>query len=363
MKKKFEKQILKYGEWFYPGFPENKLTIDKGLVKSIVQNHKYSPFVPAIRGHNDEEAVKNPNLIISKNIKSLREGEDGLYAEMEIDEKELEKYNDVSAKLDLKYIDTKTGKVVGPVIKSVAFTTDPHVKDLEPFVALEDTDSIETYIINLSETKAMKKAKKTKVELEETTEEAKAESKGETKEAEVKEKAEAKEESKEEAKVESKEEEAKEESKEEAKEEPKKEVELSDSARERIVELEEKLANYEGEIALSEAKAKYEKLLSGGKILPAQKSAYINLHLNSGKVVELSDGNKASVGELIDALYDKAPKVIEFEEKGLDSEALEGKESKMKLEMRKQWADLSDKAFEKKYDKFEKTIKKEFEKK
>lgn len=311
--KTYKKQVLRYGKWKHPSAKNGVLNITKGYIKTIANNFKRSPFAPVVRGHNADHALEtNPQLIINKNIKGLEIDDKGLNAIMDIEDKELEKYNDVSVSIDPNYTDHETGKFVGPLLKHVAMVVNPYIKGLNPFIAMgEDTN----LIINLSE--IMTNTKSTDVNLEDTAseetkskeaEEAKAE---ETKEAEVTDKTEDK--TSEEKPEETKEPEA-------TTEDEESKVETSEKLKARIATLEEKVNLQEKDIAEKEAEAKVIKLSEEGKVIPVTANVVKELYLQSSTEVNLSDGSNKSIGSLLDELFEKMPRAIDFTEKGVNVE-------------------------------------------
>lgn len=346
-KKLFEKQILRLGKWNHPNAPKGILEITKDFLLKIVDNFKKSPFAPIKRGHvKSSEAERNPNLIVSNNIKGLDLKDDGLYATMELDQQELEKYNDVSCEIDMDAEDHETGEKIGAALRGVALITDPYIKNLNPFIPLEEDNNV---LINLSEITEMDEDnKKDEAELEETKE---AESKEESpvEEPEV---VKPEEEVSEEVKTEETkpDEEATDEPK--AEDSEKKETVEASDLQKRIVELEEKLAKQESELIRTNAESKFNKLLKEGKITPAQKDTFIQLSMASDSIIELSDGKKSNVGELLNELFEKAPKLIEFEEQGVDKESTGEEEDKIKVALRERRSDLTEKEFEKLWEKY-----------
>lgn len=338
----FKKQLLRFGKWIHKKAPDGVLNITKDFCQKLVDNYKLSPFAPITRGHvESEELEKNPTLILNKNISGLEMDEKGLNAVMELDKEELDKYNDVSVSLDLNGEDHTTGKGIGPVLKHVALVTNPYIKGLEAFMPLHEVK--DNLLINLSEITEMEETKtEPEVKEEEVKEVPAEEPKTEESDTETPEKTP-------EVKPEA----------EESKEEPKEEAKLAeaDGLQKKIVELEEKIAKQETLIATREAEAGYAKFLKAGKITPAQKDIYINLCTQATSTIELSDGSKTDVKTLVNDLFDKAPKLIEFEEKGVDVETAE-KDSKLKTELREAHRkDMSDKEFERWWDKHGETAK------
>lgn len=327
----FKKQLLRFGKWVHKKAPHGVLEITKDFCQKLIDNFRLSPFAPITRGHvNSEELEKNPTLILNKNISGLEMDEKGLNGILEVEKEELDKYNDVSVSLDLNGEDHTTGKGIGPVLKHVALVTNPYIKGLEAFIPLHEVK--DNLLINLSEimdeTKKEPEVKEEKVKEETSTKESKTDA-PENPEKTPEEKPEV----------------------EEPKEEPK-EAELveAEGLQKRIVELEEKIAKQEALIANKEAEANYAKFLKAGKITPAQKELFINLCTEANSTIELSDGSKTDVKTLVNNLFEKAPKLIEFEEKGVDVETAE-KDTKLKTELREAHRkDMTDKEFERWWD-------------
>jgi len=392
MVKKFEKQILRLGKWNHPAAPNGILTITKKYCKKLADNFKVTPFAPITRGHvSNEELEKNPYLIISKNIKNLKVKDDGLYAVMEVDEKEIDKYNDVSVSIAPEYTNKETGKTIGDVIRHVAMVVNPYIKQMKPFVALSEDDG---YLINLSEITNMKKIDKAEIKMEET-EEVVEEVKTETAEldetvkveAEEIEKEEVETPAEEETEVESDEESTKEEtteieaeveaeveeSEDEKEVEPEEEeasveevsepeeAELSEKTSEElkadIVELQDTIEKQNKALVEGKIEKAYELLLSDGKIIPAQKTAFFALSEGTKGVIKLSDGSEKEAFELLIDLFDKSPVVVHLEEEGVDSEGVEDEiPTKLKGELREKHLQMSDKEFEKWFEKNKQVI-------
>lgn len=359
MIKKFKKQILRYGKWEHPSARNGVLEITPEYADKLIENFEKNPYVPVVRGHIDNTvAEQNPGLIVARNIKKLERDDKGVYAEFEADEKDIDKYNDVSARIDPGYKDHETGEFLGDIITHIGMVISPYIKKLDPFVALNEQRA--TYVINLSDIQTMAN-KKSKVELED---EVKTEAETEVKEAETveveaektEEKAEEKtEETKEteekkEVETEEVEAEVKEESEEKSEEKSETEevekpaeeteskveetTEASDVQR-KIVELEETIAKQNKELAARDAESRYVELSNQGKVTPAMKDEVIALY-TAKTSIDLADGTQKGIKEILDSLFEKSPKVIDFEEKGVDTEAVKSDVSLVLLaEMRK----------------------------
>lgn len=318
-KKTISKQLLRFGTWNHPSAPNGKLEITKEYAQKLVDNFNRTPFAPLLRGHaSDDEANKNPELIISKNIKGLHMKDDGVYFDAEVDEKELDTYEDVSAGIQDDYIDHETNEKLGPVLRHVAFVTNPFIKGLKPFTSLGEDNE---YFIFLSDIKMDDKAKKN---TEEEVIDSKAEDASENEEV-VEETTESTEE---------------EETVEETVTEPTEEVaakkEATINASEetssedllaQIKELKEKekqhaiqLAEIKQEKIASDANNLYEDYLRKGKVLRSFKNEIISLASLQETTIELADGNKQSVTEILKSLLDKMPTLINLKELGVNVE-------------------------------------------
>lgn len=367
-KEKFKKQLLRFGKWVHKAAPNGVLDVDKRFVEKLVENFRKSPFAPITRGHVKDKD-KNPQLIVNKSVSDLEVREDGLYGEFELPKKELDKYNDVSLEIDMTAEDHETGKLLGPVLRGIALVTDPYIKGLKPFMQLEDSNS--NLLINLSEIsmidhKQVKAEVEEKAAVEEISEDKKPKEKvvksDEIKETETDEPTEAEE--KEESKAEEKSEandkptdkEEKETGEESVVEEKKAEVvEASEKTpEERIADLEELVAKQAVELSEKKAISFYDKFLRDGKVVPAQKSAFINLCTSPNSVIELSDGTTKNIIDLVVELFDNGPQVINLKEKGVDVEAESTeakKENQYKTQMRTlpRYAKLSEEEFDEFY--------------
>lgn len=393
MRKTVTKQILRYGEWKNPNAKNGILSITKEYVKQLVENFKHTPFVPVLRGHvanNDAEA--NPGLIITKNIKELNADDSGLNAIFEVEDGELDKYNDVSASIDEAYENHETGSIIGATLKHIALVVDPYIKGLGNFIPLRDIVNYSinlSEIINMADTKSMMKmlsTMKTKEDMNKMTEEMnksdmtpeekkvmkkkmdekakllnlseitmakKDKSKTELAEetVEVKEEvvetptttetvieAEKVEEKPEEAVIVEPEVKAEEVILEVAPEvETKEETVDSADLQKTILDLQEQIKTRDVEIALGKAQSRFIELRDAGKATPAMEDSIKSLYQSSSTVVNLADGTKKSTGELLDQLFEKMPKLISFGEQGVNTEAIDEEAEPQKVQLMEIW--------------------------
>jgi len=330
-KRKFEKQILRLGKWLHPAAPGGVLDISSDYLKTIVKNFSHSPFSPVVRGHVESaEADKNPALVLANNISKLNIKADGLYAEFEIEEAELQNYNDVSVSIEPDYINHETGENIGALLKHVALVTNPFIKGLKQFVALHDKPQLKIYlseIQNMQETVQQDQATEVIVDeakvdavVEETAVETAVEATPEV----VEEIATSQE------PVEIATETISNEIVEEAavvEEQNPETINASESLLTRIAALEATNKQLSVQLSQSKAEKMYDVLLTDGKIVPAQRDAFVRLAAVSGQSINLADGSNVTVEALLSDLFEKAPKVISFGEQGINVEAGDSSES------------------------------------
>lgn len=302
-KRKIRKQILRYGSWFHPKAPGGTLKVDKKFARQLIANFEKTPFVPVFRGHQKNSDVeKDTNLMLAKNIIGIDYNEEGIHAEFEAEEDELEKYNDVSASIDPNYEDHETGRNIGAVVKHIAFVLDPFIKGLKPFVPLQESQ--EDYLIYLSDIQTMDETKDTPIEevVEESTEEVVEPVE------EVVEPTETPEETIEEV--------------EEPTEDPvdEDEVNASDDLKDTVRKQQIEIDSLKRGAFLREAESKCETLLSEGKILPKQKDIVAKLLMASDKEINLADGETTTVETLLSEFFDSAPSLINLAERGVIAE-------------------------------------------
>lgn len=383
MKKLYRKEILRTGKWIHPSAPKGILEVTKEYLSQLVENFKKTPFVPVLRGHvSNIEAEKNPALILNKNINKLSVEGEKLYAEMEIDEKELNNYNDVSVSIDPEYIDKESGKNIGAVLRHVAAVVNPYIKGMEGFTMLSENDK--NYLINLSEIQSMTKQKDLitpEVELEETkVEEIKVETEEVKVEQVVPEKVESEvsEESKEEV-VETPEAEATPEPVVEQVAEEVAEVPTEDSEKveetpvveapesedlSEIQRLQLELAEAKAKLTTKEAEEAYNVLLSEGRVFPSMKEEIILLHENGKSTIDLADGS-VSLSEVLMRLLNKYPKLVNLEEVGVnevDAEVSEEDTIKAEIKTLPEHAKKTDEEFTAWWEKYKSIAIKDYKK-
>jgi hypothetical protein len=306
--KKIRKQVLKTGKWFYEDAPNGVLNFTSDYLKQLAENFKRSPHAPVLRSHVDNQtAERNPHLIVSKNIDVLEFADNALWAEFSADEKELEKYNDVSVAIE-PVEDHKSGEFIGDVVKHIALVLNPYIKTLDTFQQLGEKEN--NYLILLSEITMQDEKEKV-----ETTEEVKQEETAETvAEAEAETEVEAKDESTADVITEKTD---------DVTEEKSEEDKSSDAIRAQLSEKESENRALRAKLVKLEAEANYNKLLKEGKVLPSFKTEFIALTeavSNSTEVIELSDGKQKTTKELLESMLSKMPVLINLTEKGVNTE-------------------------------------------
>ncbi len=153
-RKRFRKQILRYGEWEHSAAPNGRLKVTKEFVGKIVQNFHAGirDDVPVPLGH-EVDAISSIGHVVG-----LEVDDDGLWGIHEIEsEDDAEKIGSTwtgsSAFIDLNAVDKETGEELGPVLVHNAITNAPYIKDLAPFEAVAlGEDAQDAVIISLQET-------------------------------------------------------------------------------------------------------------------------------------------------------------------------------------------------------------------
>lgn len=346
--RRYRKQLVKFGAWVSPHDPRKKMVLDKSWAAQVVQNFKDKVLnkVPVVEGH-----PKTSGELLSATrgwLAGLSIEDDGVYGELDITASDTTQkidsglFDDVSISFDLDYLDKLKGNNVGPALLHVGIVNDPYLKGMKPFQALAD----KTKVIMLSESKELEVSKvkndrefpievkfteegeeKTatiaageEIEVPEEVAEAVTTQVSEAVAPEVEktdeEKAAEEAAAKEAADKEAADKEATEKAEAEAK--AKEEAEKSE-----LEKTKEALADANAKIALGEAEAKYNALLAEGKIVPAQKDAFISLSTAPTSTISLADGVTTSLSDLLTDLFKAAPKRISFGEEGASGDDAE----------------------------------------
>lgn len=344
--KSYWKQLVKYGTFADPhNRAGKKMTLDATWGAKIVQNFndKVVGRVPVPLGHPETAA----------DLASLNRGEltqmesrpDGLWGKLEIrDPKTIDDIDndliwDVSISFANDYCRTSDGKEVGPTMFHVGLLTDPYIKGMSPFAAALSNGNKAIMLSESKEPQSMSKVKNNK-DFAVTVEykdgdwtRSRVLNPGE--ELEVPEAVEADLLAQVEAaqKPEETKDETDDQKVEEKPADDKKDETPEAKADGAADEREKALADREQAVAVKEAETTYNTLLNDGKIVPAQKDAFIALSLSAPSTISLSDGSTKSLSDMITDLFAKAPKRISFGE---------GKQSDSDGTKASAWDQLSD---------------------
>lgn len=317
--KRFKKQICQFGEYVDPNNTSKRMVLDKLFGKRLKENFdggKYGVVaVPLGHPRNSSElAAWNRGEMVNMELT-----DDGINAVIEIrdDEtaKSIENRNipDVSMGFEDNYLDKKTGKFVGPLLKHVGLVVDPYIKGMRRFVPLAD----EVPAVLFSDSQDYEKEDKTmtvKIKNDrefdvEVTYAVDGENKTETVAAG--------------AEIEVPEDQAEAVKQQiadaEAPKDNDKENELSEREK-ALADREAVLAEKEAAAAKRDAEAKFNKLLSDGKVVPAQKDAFMALSEASSTEIHLSDDETKTVDTLLSEFIEASPKLNLTDEKGTDGE-------------------------------------------
>lgn len=317
--KRFKKQICQFGEYVDPNNTSKRMVLDKLFGKRLKENFDNGKYgvvaVPLGHPRNSSElAAWNRGEMVNMELT-----DDGINAVIEIrdDEtaKSIENRNipDVSMGFEDNYLDKKTGKFVGPLLKHVGLVVDPYIKGMRRFVPLAD----EVPAVLFSDSQDYEKEDKTmtvKIKNDrefdvEVTYAVDSENKTETVAAG--------------AEIEVPEDQAEAVKQQiadaEAPKDNDKENELSEREK-ALADREAVLAEKEVAAAKRDAEAKFNKLLSDGKVVPAQKDAFMALSEASSTEIHLSDDETKTVDTLLSEFIEASPKLNLTDEKGTDGE-------------------------------------------
>ena len=317
--KRFKKQICQFREYVDPNNTSKRMVLDKLVGKRLKENFDGGEYgvvaVPLGHPRNSSElAAWNRGEMVNMELT-----DEGINAVIEIrdDEtaKSIENRNipDVSMGFEDNYLDKKTGKFVGPLLKHVGLVVDPYIKGMRRFVPLAD----EVPAVLFSDSQDYEKEDKTmtvKVKNDrefdvEVTYAVDGENKTETVAAG--------------AEIEVPEDQAEAVKQQIADAEAPKDNDKEDelSKREKaLADREAALAEKEAAAAKRDAEAKFNKLLSDGKVVPAQKDAFMALSEASSTEIHLSDDETKTVDTLLSEFIEASPKLNLTDEKGTDSE-------------------------------------------
>lgn len=319
--KRFKKQICQFGEYVDPTNISKRMKLDKIFGRRLKENFdsgKYG-YVSVPLGH-----PKNASEMAAWNrgeVVDLELTDDGINAILEVRDddvvRSIENRNipDVSMGFEMEYLNKKTGKFVGPLLKHVGLVTDPYIKGMQRFVPL--ADEIPAMLFSDSQVNNERKddeAMNVKVKNDrEFDVEVKWQENGEDKTATVAAGAEIEVPTDQEESVKQQIADA------EAPKDNDKENELSKREK-ALADREAVLAEKEAAAAKRDAEAKFSKLLSDGKVVPAQKDAFMALSEASGTEIHLSDDETKTVDTLLSEFIEASPKLNLTDEKGTDGE-------------------------------------------
>jgi hypothetical protein len=342
--RRYRKQLVKFGNWVNPSDPRKKMVLDKTWAAQVVQNFKDKVLnkVPVVEGHPKTSG----ELLASTRgwLAGLSIEDDGVYGELDITASDTTSkidnglFDDVSISFDPDYLDKLKGDNVGPALLHVGIVNDPYLKGMKPFEALAD----KTKVIMLSESKELEVSKVkndrefpievkyaeegedqitsvapgAEVEVPEDAAEAVT---GQIKDATAPEKTDDEKAAEEAAAKEAEEKAA---ADKEAADKAEAEAKAkADAEKSELDKTKEALADAQKKIALGEADKLYSDLLHEGKIVPAQKAAFIALSTAATTgTISLADESTTSLSELLTNLFKAAPKRISFGEDGADGD-------------------------------------------
>ena len=335
--KRFWKQLCPFGEWVDPNDWDNsKLVIDENLVDQMIKNFedKVLDYVPVPLGHPfDSGALADLN---TGELLKLEKRDDGLYGLLEIrDEEVAEKIEknlipNVSMGFDLQYKDKKDGTLKGAVLNHVGLVCDPYLKGMKAFEpALSDMKGLATVALSENNNNNQNKEEQMFVKVKndkdfdvEVTYTENEEQKTVTvkagEEIEVSENQEetVKQQITEAQKPESGEESKDDEDKKGQSDELSEQKKALSEERKALEAEKAELAKQKAALSEKQAEAEYEKLLSEGKIVPAQKESYLALCAAKDNQVRLSENKTKTVATLLSEFFGAMPDLRLLSEDG-----------------------------------------------
>jgi hypothetical protein len=322
--KHFSKMLAAFGEFVDPRGGKKPMVLDEKWAQGIVDNFNNGPIkrVPMVMGHpqtSAELAEKTRGW-----LKNLEIRADGLYGIFDIRKKDTAEdienglLEQTSVAFDDNYQDKRTGKWYQNVLKHVGLVNDPYIKGMDAMEPVEMSGGAAAAVLfsdapnnnnNQEEEVSMGKIKNDREFPVEVTYTENEEEKKVTVEPG--------------AEIEVPDDQVEAVTKQIAdavapKSEDEEDEELSeaDKKAKELAEREAAAAKKEAELAEREATADYERLLSEGKIVPAQKEAFIALSSKGSASVELSDGESKTVSVLLAELFEAAPAGKHLSEEG-----------------------------------------------
>lgn len=326
--KRFKKQICRFGEYVDPNNSSRKMILDKIFGKRLKENFDSGKYgvVAVPLGHPKsaaELAALNKGEMVDMELT-----DEGIDAVIEIRDEEtaknIENHNipDVSMGFEDNYLDKRTGQRVGPLLKHIGLVVDPYIKGMQQFMPLAD----ETPAILFSDSQDYEKeeeAMQVKVKNDrEFDVQVKFQEDGEEKVETIAAGAEIEvpEDQVEAVKQQIADAEAPEaEETEEKKEEKENESEFADREK-ALADREAAIAEKEAALAKKAAEAKFNKLLSDGKVVPAQKEAFMALSEVASQEIHLSDDETKTVDTLLSEFIESSPALNLTDEKGAESD-------------------------------------------
>lgn len=350
----FKKQLIRFGDWIDPIFPEDVMRIDRVFLETLVKNYKNGVpgRIPVPLTHTDNPEYNTGELVDLTIEGDGAQLEDGLYGTLDIRRTETaeqirnETIFDVSISFTDNYQDNENGALYGPTLLHVALVNNPYIKKMGGFTQLaEDLKKLfgakfqyrmlsENAVIKETSMSQLKNDREFPVELtykngeEDVTVTLAPGEEVEVSEDQVEDLQKVVAEA--EAPVEDQKTEA------ELEAEAKAKADLENAEKGDIVEddatklsesekTKRELAEAKAELRRRDVNTEYEKQLADGKIIPAQKDAYMALcDAVHGQSRQLSDGNTQPLTELLAEFVSKGVKQVALSEENGEQDPVKG---------------------------------------
>jgi hypothetical protein len=329
--RRFWKQLAEYGDWVDPRGGKKPMKLDQAFCQKLSDNFKsgVGGFIPAPLGHpktDAELAAMNRGELIDTEAR-----EDGFYGLIEIrDDTTASQIDnklipDVSMAFTDDYQDKKTGKWVGPMLRHIGLVANPYLKGMQEFEpALSDSQGSAVLFSDSAVSTGGNNNEKENITMSTVKNErdfevtVKYTEEGAEKEVVIAAGAE----------IEVPEDQVEAVTQQitdavaPVADDEEEEEELSDADKkaQELADREAAVAKREAELSEKAAEANYERLLSEGKIVPAQKDAYLALASRGSEQVELSDESTKTIDVLLSELFENGVTTKNLSEQGADDD-------------------------------------------
>ncbi len=134
---KFKKEIIRVGEYYHPDAPDGKLDVTLDRINNWIDNFTKAGIKVWLPIRHSKDPRDNTGWVTGLLVE-----DDKLIAELEVTDKDIATrledgtIKDVSIGIEFDFTDDK-GNIFDEIIRHVALTVDPHIREQEGFIAAE----------------------------------------------------------------------------------------------------------------------------------------------------------------------------------------------------------------------------------